>query len=206
MHVPAKESMSKVQAIHQFIHENGFALLVSPCLNATHLPLYLNPEEGKSGTLYGHIAKANSHSNFTDEEQVLAVFTGPHSYISPTWYSTPVAVPTWNYTAVHCQGVIEKLDETATLTQVRQLIAQYEPDLLEDHQRLPIAYQKRLLTGIIGFKIRITHIDAREKLGQHKNSQDQSGVVEGLQRSKHANAAALKNYMYRRNIGTGEAE
>ncbi|MCW8109757.1 FMN-binding negative transcriptional regulator [Alteromonas ponticola] len=203
MHVPIKEKMDDRQAIQTFIHQYGFALIVSPTLEATHLPLQLKPDEGQHGVLYGHIARENAHSGFTEGDPILAVFTGPHSYISPTWYASPVAVPTWNYSAVHCHGVIKKLSPQETLTQVKQLIAQYEPSLLDDHERMPEKYQQGLLKGIIGFKIIIERIEAREKLGQHKKPADQAGVFAALSQSKHPDALALASYMHKRELGTG---
>ncbi|MCW8090946.1 FMN-binding negative transcriptional regulator [Alteromonas sp. ASW11-130] len=205
MHTPEKEKMNDIQAVRRFIEQNGFALLASPTLDATHLPLQIAPEEGKLGTLYGHISRANIQSKFGDGDEVLAVFTGPHSYISPTWYdASPVAVPTWNYAAVHCLGHLKQLHEEETLRQVKQLIAQYEPRLLNDHERMPEHYIQGLLKGIIGFKIIISRIDAREKLGQHRNQADQAGVFRSLRMSNNSDATALANYMSERNVGTGE--
>ncbi|NMH60028.1 FMN-binding negative transcriptional regulator [Alteromonas ponticola] len=203
MHVPIREKMADAHAIHQFIQQYGFATLVSPSLQATHLPLLLKPDQGDKGVLYGHIARDNPHSNFVDGERVLAIFSGPHSYISPTWYATPIAVPTWNYCAVHCYGVIRTLNRADTLSQVKQLITQYEPELVDDRERMPEGYQQQLLNGIIGFTITIDHIDAREKLGQHKHQADQAGVFSALKQSQRNDATVLAAYMARRNIGTG---
>ncbi|WP_446469117.1 FMN-binding negative transcriptional regulator [Xenorhabdus stockiae] len=204
MYTPHKMQMQDREDITKFISTYSFGLLVSPSLTGTHLPLVLNPDEGEYGTLYGHISKANPHWKELENQPVLAVFTGPHAYISPTWYESEHAVPTWNYTAVHCYGVTKFLNGNETQSALEDLVNKYEPGLMNNTELMPEEYLNKQRQAIVGFKIIITKIDAKEKLGQHKNQGDQRGVFSSLKESKIPDNKELANYMKVRNVGTGE--
>ncbi|PHM38794.1 FMN-binding negative transcriptional regulator [Xenorhabdus innexi] len=204
MHTPRKMQMKDREDITQFISAYSFGLLVSPSLTGTHLPLVLNPDEGEHGTLYGHISKANSHWKELDNQRVLVVFTGPHAYISPTWYESEQAVPTWNYTAVHCYGVTKFLNNLETQSALEDLVNKYEPGLMNNTELMPEEYVNKQRQAIVGFKIVITEIHAKEKLGQHKNQGDQKGVFTALSKSKMPDNKELADYMEKHNIGTGK--
>ncbi|WP_340611512.1 FMN-binding negative transcriptional regulator [Xenorhabdus bharatensis] len=204
MYTPHKMKMKDREDIAKFISNYSFGLLVSPSLAGTHLPLVLSPDEGEYGTLYGHISKANPHWKELENQPVLAVFTGPHAYISPTWYESEHAVPTWNYTAVHCYGVTKFLNSNETQSTLEELVNKYEPGLMNNTELMPEEYLNKQRQAIVGFKIIITEIHAKEKLGQHKNQGDQRGVFTALKESKMPDSKELANYMKKRNIGTGE--
>src|ERR1700722_19988802 len=105
MYVPAHFTESDPAVIERLIRENGFGLLVSGgggATIATHLPLTYHPEIGAQGVLRGHVARANRQwRDFEPSGPALAIFSGPHAYISPRWYQPGPSVPTWNYEAVH---------------------------------------------------------------------------------------------------------
>lgn len=122
MHIPDKWNMGSIEKIHQFIAEFGFAALVSNNLEASHIPMLLSKEEGEFGVIYGHFARSNPHWKSIKNTDVLAIFSGPHSYISPTWYETQPSVPTWNYSAVHVVGSIQLTDDETTLKTLEQTI------------------------------------------------------------------------------------
>ena len=195
--------MSELPEQHAFIEQFGFALLVSEDLQMTHAPLCLVREEGHLGTLYGHIARANSHWKVLDKSLVKAVFNGPHSYISPSWYATGPAVPTWNYAALHISGVASLLDEVELFAAIKLLVTQYEPALSQNGKLMPVDYQHKLAKAIVGFKIEIQQIEGKHKLGQQKSSADQRGTMEGLKRSNHPDAKALLTYMQQIGLGIG---
>lgn len=153
--------------------------------------------------IYGHVDRANEHAKSLQNTQVLVVFNGPHSYISPTWYATKPAVSTWNYATVHAKGVVKYLDDAQTLSCLDELIAKYEPAILNNTELLPADYQAQLLKGIVGFKIEVTSLQAKEKLGQHKSATDQQGVVAGLATQSSLEAKHLLNYMQAHKIGIG---
>tara|TARA_B100002049_G_scaffold237263_1_gene227398 strand:- start:4123 stop:4722 length:600 start_codon:yes stop_codon:yes gene_type:complete len=192
------------ERVSQFIKTYSFALMIDSEFEATHLPLVYKPDEGEFGTLYGHVSRANKHGKSLQDTHVLVVFNGPHSYISPTWYAEKPAVSTWNYTAVHAKGKVEYLDDDNTLVCLDELISQYEPSILNDTSLLPGDYQAKLLRGIIGIKIKLDSIQAKEKLGQHKSIADQLGVVAGLKKDKHPDAQSLLSYMLKTEVGIGK--
>ena len=108
MYVPDHFAERELAVLHGWLRRFPFALLVTAAggdFEATHLPFWLDAERGPQGTLYGHVARANPHWRCLDgATRALAVFSGPHAYVSPRWYERP-SVPTWNYLAVHAEGV-----------------------------------------------------------------------------------------------------
>jgi transcriptional regulator len=203
MFIPVNMQILERASQQNFMHQFGFALLVSEDLQVTHLPMTLMAEEGSSGVLYAHMARANPHWKSIDQQKVKVIFNGPHSYISPSWYATGPAVPTWNYAAVHVSGRASLLDDVQTLQAVHVLVKQYEPALLDNEALMPANYQHKLAKAIVGFKIEIEQIEGKQKLGQHKSVADQQGTVNGLGRSKHHDAAALLAYMHQTGLGIG---
>jgi len=195
--------MKSTEDAHEFIDEFSFGVVISKSLEVTHLPFVLNKDEGEFGTLYGHIAKANPQWKRLNGKEVLVIFSGPHAYISPTWYAMSPAAPTWNYAAVHVYGVAEILNTTQTRKVVEQTVNKYEPSLLVERNILTNELIEKLLPGIVGFKITISRIEGKLKLGQQRVSEDQRGVVKGLQSANSHDAQALVDYMLRQGIGIG---
>jgi negative transcriptional regulator len=203
MYIPKNMEMSEEDAINTFIAEYGFGVLVSADLTATHLPLIYESDEGSLGCLYGHFARANAHWKVLENQRVMVIFNGPHSYVSPTWYTSKPAVPTWNYAAVHCYGVLELLSEQENELAMNQLVAKYEPELLNAPETMPEDYQSRLRQAVVGFKVVLDDIHAKEKLGQHRNIEDQKRVFSALSESIQPGGVALSAYMKKRNLGVG---
>lgn len=203
MFIPKNMLMNDLTEKHDFIEQFGFALLVSEDLEVTHLPMTLVTEEGSLGVLYAHMARANPHWRTLNKQKVKVVFNGPHAYISPSWYATGPAVPTWNYAAVHVSGQATSLDDVQTFQAVQALVNQYEPALLNNEALMPADYQHKLATAIVGFKIEIQQIEGKLKLGQHKSVADQQGTVTGLQSSQRSDSSALLAYMQQTGIGVG---
>lgn len=203
MYIPNKFKMTQLADKHQFIEEFGFGVLISSAdgLSATHLPFILHADEGEQGVLYAHCAKANTHWKSLQGQNVLVIFTGPHGYISPSWYNTKPAVPTWNYTAVHAYGIATLLDPQQTLTTVDQFVEKYEPQLLVKRDIVTDQIKHKLLSGIVGFKIVLTKLEGQLKLGQNRSKDDQTGIFNALNGSSNVNNLALSNYMQKMNMG-----
>lgn len=181
-----------------FIERHGFATVVGPERLATPMPLVL---DRVNRTLTGHFARANPHAHSIDTASILAIFQGPHAYVSPTWLERTPAVPTWNYGAVHVSGPARVLDRAATMDAVLAVARQYEPALLERREILTEEYTERLLAAVTGFVIEIETIEGKLKLGQEKPAREQRGVVAGLERTARPDAAGLLDLM--RETGTG---
>lgn len=203
MYIPKNLEITDPKVIKDLIAEYGFGVLVSSDLTATHLPFIYEDDEGSLGCLLGHFAKANSHWQLAENQRVLVVFNGPHAYISPTWYSKKPAVPTWNYAAIHCYGTLQLISDDENQKAMMQLISKYEPELLNQPDIMPDEYQAKLRNGVVGFKIIIDEIHAKEKLGQHRIIEDQLGVLAELKQSKNADAESLAAYMAKRKLGIG---
>ena len=195
--------MDNLSVTHDFIDEFSFGLIISSSLTGTHIPFVLHRNEGESGTLYTHCAKANSHWKELDQAEVLVVFTGPHSYISPSRYAQSPGVPTWNYAAVHAYGVVSLLNDSDTLDAVEEVVNKYEPELLIKRDIITDEFRDKLLSGIVGFKIEITKIEGKLKLGQQRKKEDQIGVHNALSNSNNLDKLALAKYMTKLNVGIG---
>ncbi|GAC14256.1 FMN-binding negative transcriptional regulator [Aliiglaciecola lipolytica] len=206
MFVPNKFQLTDQKLLEQFIAHNRFGVMITTDLNATHLPFMCEADENGDLCLFAHMARANPHWKNSEGSRALVVFTGPHAYISPTWYANRPAVPTWNYTAVHCYGKISLLDENDTQQSMDQLVSLYEPQLLANEQVMPEEYQQRLRKAVVGFKLVIDNIQGKEKLGQHRTTEDQLGVHTALQQSSNPVAQLLAEYMLKRNLGIGDKQ
>jgi len=198
MYIPKNLQMTASSA-SQFIHEYGFGCLVSANLTGSHLPFLFDE---KHNVLFTHLAKANSHWLGLAGQEVLIIFSGPHAYISPTWYDKGPAVPTWNYAAVHVKGTITVLNELDTLNVVNQTVEKNEPTLLKNTELFNSEFNSRLAKAIVGLKIDITHIEGKQKLGQQRAQADQLGVFHALQQGD-LEAQLLATYMQKHEIGVG---
>ncbi|MFT2092965.1 FMN-binding negative transcriptional regulator [Paraglaciecola sp. 2405UD69-4] len=203
--------MNNLEKMQQFVEEFGFGILVS-CdedrglgngMQASHLPFILRPNEGHSGTLYTHCARANPQWKQFANSDVLITFSGPHSYVSPTWYKQKPAVPTWNYAAVHVYGRVVLTEKEQSLDAMIALIKKYEPSLLDRDDVMPKDFVNKLFTGIVGFKIKVNRMQGVQKLGQQRSTADQLGVYHALSDSKNADSVALAKYMNKYNLGVG---
>ncbi|MGE7981725.1 FMN-binding negative transcriptional regulator [Solibacillus sp. NPDC093137] len=182
MYIPKQYQLTDEQKIHQIINEYSFATVVSihqGVPKATHLPLFLCED---SKFLYGHFARANTQWKDILNQQVLAVFNGPHSYISSSWYETKDSVPTWNYVSVHVKGFIEMMeDEEEIRRSLHHLIEKYEtPNSSYDVNDVDSKYMTGLLKGIVPFKLRISSIEAAAKLSQGHSKERQKLVIDEL--------------------------
>ena len=203
MFTPTHFAMHGQAEQHQFIHDFAFGVLVSGSLSGTHLPFILRENEGESGVLYTHCAKENPHWQELDNADVVVIFTGPHNYISPSWYAKGPAVPTWNYTAVHAYGRVSFLNDDETITALDEVVEKYEPGLLVSKDILTDRLKERLLPAIVGFKIEITRMEGQLKLGQQRTKADQLGVYQALAQSSRLEDPALAQYMKKIDIGLG---
>ncbi|MCY9657851.1 FMN-binding negative transcriptional regulator [Paenibacillus chondroitinus] len=142
MYIPSYFKIKDDDIMYEVIEQNGFATLISQHDNrpmATHLPLTL---DRSNKCLYGHVARPNPQWKGLQQQEVLVIFQGPHSYISPSWYETGDSVPTWNYVAVHVYGQAELIDdEHEVMSSMISLIEKYEePDSLYDLESVDSAY------------------------------------------------------------------
>ncbi|OUB14551.1 transcriptional regulator [Bacillus thuringiensis serovar yunnanensis] len=184
MYIPKYFAIQDEEMKYEIMEQNSFATLFSQHNGepyATHLPLLLNRE---TLTLHGHFARSNEQWKDIGTQQVLAIFQGPHSYISPSWYETNNAVPTWNYVAVHVYGELEIVEDEKTLVDsLQDLVSKYEdPESTYSLNDVDPNYMGGLSKGIVGFKIKINKIEGKAKLSQNHSVKRQNLVVEKLEK------------------------
>ena len=206
MYCPSAFRQDDLATLHQQIQASGLALLSSAGeqgLQASHLPLLLEPHEGEFGTLYGHFARANSHwRDLATGTEALVVFSGADGYVHPGWYPAKAehgkVVPTWNYIAVHAWGQAEVFDDPERLLRlVSRLSERHEqgrarPWAVSD---APRAYIDAMLRAIVGFALPIRRIEGKWKLSQNRSASDQAGVRAGLAESARASDRELAQQM-----------
>jgi transcriptional regulator len=202
MYLPKQFEETRTEVLHALIRSRPFATFVvmtSEGLNIEHIPLLLDASCGQLGVLKGHVARANPILKATLlETDSVAIFQGPHHYITPSWYPTKQqtgkVVPTWNYVVVHAHGRPRFIDDTQWLRlHVEALTQQHEEHrdpswMVSD---APEEFISTLLGGIVGIEIPITRLSGKWKLGQTRPAGDRIGMVEGLLREGDTRAEAL---------------
>jgi len=200
MYMPTAFDEPDLTKLHDFIEQNSFGLLVSQIEGlpfATHLPFLLERTTGPHGTLVGHMARANPQWRETGGQTALAIFSGPHAYISPTWYEAEQVVPTWNYIAVHAYGRVQIVeDEGALLDIVERSVRVYEQAMPRPWSFDPSStFVKRMVTQIVGFRIEVQKIEGKWKLNQNHPVERRQKVVRALQQQGGENAQAVATVM-----------
>ena len=195
MYIPKHFAVDDLSAQHDLIEACDFGVVVShgaDGLFATHIPLMLKRGEGWLGTLYGHVARGNPHVGLFGSE-ALVVFSGPHAYVSPTWYSDRTTnVPTWNYVAVHCTGTPVAIDGDQ-LAHLSAMAEKYEASRANgwSTRELKPEIANTMPRGVVTFRMEIAKIEGKAKLSQNKPREERARVIEGLKAAGEAELAAL---------------
>lgn len=212
MYIPKAFQVEEPQVLRWFIERYSFATLISMVDGApfaTHLPMLLDRMPAGGELLLGHVARANSQwGAFDGKQEALAIFQGPHAYVSPSWYTTSPAVPTWNYTAVHVYGVPRLIEDAEAFSNLLdRLIAFYESGMPQPWSgALPTDFRANLMRGIMGFAMDIRRIEGKFKLSQNRSQADQRAVVTQLAMSPDSVARELSE-LARNHLGLhGSAE
>jgi transcriptional regulator len=203
MYIPKHFTIAETAACHRVIAANGFAELVTlddaGLPFASHLPFLIDPERGANGTLIAHMARANPQwQHFANGKPTLAMFHGPHAYISPAWYATHPAVPTWNYIAVHAYGVPKIVDAPADVENIlRRLVDANEAanGTAWSMEALTDRYLGGMMRAIVAFEIPIDRLEGKAKLSQNRDATDQARVAEALAASGDPSAQAMSRTM-----------
>lgn len=209
MYIPRAFEETRVEVMHELMRAHPFAAIVtvgSAGLTATHIPLVLHTEVSEYGVLRGHMARANKQwSELGDSTDALVIFSGPHQYISPSWYPTKHedarVVPTWNYAVVHAYGPVTLHHETAWLLEhLNTLVTQHESQFERPWNiaDAPADYIERQTGAIVGIEIPIRRLEGKWKLSQNRSERDREGVIEGLMQSNTADGLAMRRLMSER--------
>lgn len=198
----------RADVMHALMRAHPFATIVSAAtgaLTADHVPLVLH-EEGEGVILRGHVAAGNPLFRQTDGAiETLAIFQGPQSYVTPSWYASKrehgKVVPTWNYVVVHARGTLRFVRETDWLLQhLRELTAQHESHRPEPWEVADASaeFVARQLKGLVGFEIAIGDLAGTWKVSQNKNAADSKGVEDGLRDEGDPLKASVSNLVRER--------
>lgn len=184
--------------IVEFMKRFSFATIISAKDNypvATHLPFLVTLVDDVI-ILTAHFAKANEQWKDIEDGDVLVIFSEPHAYISPSNYDKMLNVPTWNYISIHCYGRATIISERQRVIEILEnTIDNYEPSYKKEWCGLPEEYKTGMANGIVAFEIRVDDIQAKKKLSQNKNEQEQRKIIETLSKSGDTNEKLIAEYM-----------
>lgn len=195
LYVPSHFRVEDRDGLVAFMRAHAFATLVSSAaegLHVSHVPILVDTF-GDKVLLRGHVARANTQwETLEDATHAMAIFHGPHAYVSPTWYATHPSVPTWNYAVVHAHGKARITDEAELHEIVTELSAVYEagnspPWKLSEQ---PAAYVSSMLGMIVGFELEVERIEGKFKLSQNRPAEIPR-VIDKLEASGEKELAAL---------------
>jgi transcriptional regulator len=195
LYVPTHFEAGDRESLVRFIERYAFGTLVSTGadgLQVSHVPFLPEPD-GERLRLLGHVARANEHwKSLEGATDVLAIFHGPHAYVSPTWYASHPSVPTWNYAVVHARGRAKLLDEAELHDLLMRLSSTYEAGNAKPWRmsELPADYVSSMLRAIVGFEIEVERLEGKFKLSQNRPA-DLPRVVAALEAGGEAELAAF---------------
>ncbi|MBL8995154.1 MAG: FMN-binding negative transcriptional regulator [Spirochaetia bacterium] len=199
MYTPKSFEVADREKIATFIRENGFGTLYSNIAGeseATHQPFVIENFSENKMTLLCHFARANGQWKSIHGQKVLVTFLGPHAYISASWYEDPNTVPTWNYAAVHVEGIVEILEDESSLIEIlkktvnhfegRDTAWSYTPDS---------DFIKGMHKAIVGARIVSTKIQGKWKLSQNHSLERKQKVIAQLSKSEHSDQKKIAKMM-----------
>lgn len=195
-HFHREEDLTKIA---DFVREHDFATLVLSDNNvpiASHLLVDFQTDADGTWLISGHMARANQlWQKFNSEREVLLMFGGPNTYISPTWYNH-LNVPTWNYIAVHLYGFPRVIDGGDELRDIlARLIQRYETKSDYRMESLPSDFAEKQMNGVMGFQVKVTRVEASFKLSQNRDDEDYANVVQHLKERGDEQSVAIAEQM-----------
>ncbi len=210
MYIPNAFREDDIEKLVAFIRANSFATLVSIQDNipvASHIPLVVTVQDNVV-KLTGHLAKLNPQWKVFRGNESLAVFTGPHAYISPSLYEKHESVPTWNYIAVHAYGtpqVITLGDSPELMDKmIDAMIDTYGSEYKSQWHSLSNDFREGMMNGIIGLEMTVTRLEGKYKLSQNRSHVDQYNVAHALLQSAEPTAHAI-GVQIKQNLETSDS-
>lgn len=206
MYIPRAFELNDPQLIADVIEANSFGLLVTATGAepvATHLPFMFDPDRGQYGTLLAHVARANPQwqefAAYEDGGMALAIFSGPHAYVSPTGYGdNGPTVPSWNYVSVHSYGRPRILDDPSEVRPMLERLVDTNESGLDPEWQLDSQeddYVAKMMRGIVAFELPIERLEAKAKLSQNKPEAARLGVAAALEAAEHPAQRAVGRMM-----------
>ena len=197
MYIPKLYREEDREKILEFLKQNNFPALVThdgEKPTATHLPVEVLENENSSLTILGHMSRANPQWRSFGEQEVLLIFQGAHTYISPRWYDH-VNVPTWNYMMVHVYGKVRLVEGEELHSLLSRLVKNHEEPTAYSLEALPQDFVQKEMNGVVGFAVDVTRVDAGYKLSQNRNDGDHENIIRELEGRGDENSAAVAKSM-----------
>ena len=197
MYIPKLYREEDREKILEFLKQNNFPALVThdgEKPTATHLPVEVLENENGSLTILGHMSRANPQWRSFGEQEVLLIFQGAHTYISPRWYDH-VNVPTWNYMMVHVYGKVRLVEGEELHSLLSRLVKNHEEPTAYSLEALPQDFVQKEMNGVVGFAVDVTRVDAGYKLSQNRNDGDHENIIRELEGRGDENSAAVAKSM-----------
>ncbi|HEY0372835.1 MAG TPA: FMN-binding negative transcriptional regulator [Thermoanaerobaculia bacterium] len=182
MYIRASQHARSAADVVEVIERNPFAVMVTG-MTASHLPFVL-----EDNVLYAHMARANRHAAIVGAAESLVIFTGPHAYISPSWYADRATAPTWDYVAVHCYGTAVVHDDADARNNIERLLARVEGDRWSMRE-LPADDVERMIANVVSFEIPVSRMEAKFKLNQGEKPERTRTAIAELERSGNGELA-----------------
>lgn len=200
MHIPKLYREEDRTRIIEFLKANSFPALVSQDgkeLVATHLPVEVIENADGSLVILGHMSRANPQWKLFGEQEVLLIFQGAHTYISPRWYNH-VNVPTWNYVNVHVYGKVRMVDGDELKSLLGELVNKHEVGTGYSLEGLPADFVEKEMRGVAGFALDVTRLDAASKLSQNRDDESYANIISHLKARSDDASAEIANEMKER--------
>jgi transcriptional regulator len=200
LYLPKSFQVEDQRVIWEFIQRYPFATLISTLPDGgtfvSHIPVLVDEA---TGILCGHLAGANPHADLIgDKKESILVFHGPDAYISPAWYGTHEAVPTWAYATVHAFGQLLEVSEARKKEIVDLTTRHFESGRVSPwKERLDERFMARMLAAIVGFEMKPARLEAKFKLGQNRSIEDRKGVLKGLLEEGTASSREMAEFIQR---------
>ncbi len=202
MYLPRHFASDDAAVAHAVIDQHAFAILLTHGdeLEISHIPILRVDDGSEYGKLIGHVAKPNPQgSHFDGSLSATAIFTGPHAYVSPSWYVTPEMVPTWNYAAVHAHGnPVAVEDQTAARAIIDELVSRFESNDTGNWSTARLSEKRMVgqMKGIIAFEMPIERFEIKLKMSQNRSEEDAAGVIGALSKSDRDSDRATAQMMF----------
>jgi transcriptional regulator len=202
MYTPKPYIEADLATLHAGIRAWSFGTLITvgpSGVNATHLPFLLDPQEEGHGLLTTHLSKKNAQfEDLCAGAEALAIFQGPHAFITPSWYVKQSTFPTWNYTAIHARGTPRVIEERMAVHAVlRRTVALYDTPLGGnwDFDAMPFDFVAPRLDMIAAVEIPVRVLEGKYKLNQDRSEEDRRGVIAALERLGDPQGVAVAGLM-----------
>lgn len=182
VYIPPEFAINDQSEMIEFIRKYSFGIMItySEGFRTSHIPFIITANDPL--VLWGHLATGNQQLRGIGDSRALVIFSGPHSYISPSWYAVPGQVPTWDYVTVHVEGTVRLSSRDETTKMLEKMVNFYESGSTLAGKLREKPYQD-MMSGIVGFKVQVDRIWGKAKLSQNHSVEDRMGVIDHLSRS-----------------------